>query len=208
MHFAAFVQWLLISRIGTRPASMEDDMIDQLRQAERQRSQARRWRKAASVAQARGNSVSAAEIGACADCSDLAADELMSGVTPPTIVAGEVVPTGHEFYSYEAKYLDEDGSELLIPAPLPVETLEEVRRLAVAAFRAIDCAGMARVDFFLAPEGRLLVNEVNTIPGFTQISMYPKLWEASGLPYPDLIDRLIELALERHALERKRGTGS
>jgi len=127
---------------------------------------------------------------------------------PVASVAGEIVPTGHEFYSYEAKYLDEDGSELLIPAPLPVETLEEVRRLAVAAFRAIDCAGMARVDFFLAPEGRLLVNEVNTIPGFTQISMYPKLWEASGLPYPDLIDRLIELALERHALERKRGTGS
>jgi D-alanine-D-alanine ligase len=126
---------------------------------------------------------------------------------PVASVAGEIVPTRHEFYSYEAKYLDEEGSELLIPAPIPPETLEEVQRLSVAAFRAIDCAGMARVDFFLTPEGRVLVNEVNTIPGFTQISMYPKLWEASGLPYPRLIDRLVELAVERHALERKRATG-
>jgi len=83
--------------------------------------------------------------------------------------------------------------------------MDEVRRLAVAAFRAIDGAGMARVDFFLAGE-RLFVNEVNTIPGFTSISMYPKLWEASGLSYPDLVDRLIELAIERHEAERKRGT--
>ncbi len=126
---------------------------------------------------------------------------------PVASLAGEIVPTRHEFYSYEAKYLDEGGSELLIPAPIPPETLEEVQRLSVAAFRAIDGAGMARVDFFLAPGGRLLVNEVNTIPGFTQISMYPKLWEASGLPYPRLIDRLVELAIERHALERKRSTG-
>jgi D-alanine-D-alanine ligase len=125
---------------------------------------------------------------------------------PIASVAGEIVPKGHEFYSYEAKYLDEEGSELLIPAPIPEETLEEVRRLAVAAFRAIDGAGMARVDFFLAPDGDLFVNEVNTIPGFTSISMYPKLWEASGLPYPSLVDRLIELAIERHEAERKRGT--
>jgi len=126
---------------------------------------------------------------------------------PVASVAGEIVPTRHEFYSYEAKYLDEEGSELLIPAPIPPETLEEVQRLSVAAFRAIDCAGMARVDFFLAPEAGLLVNEVNTIPGFTKISMYPKLWEASGLSYPGLIDRLVELAIERHALEGKRATG-
>ena len=124
---------------------------------------------------------------------------------PVASVAGEIVPTGHEFYSYEAKYLDETGSELLIPAPVPPATVDEVRRLAVAAFRAIDGAGMARVDFFLAGE-RLFVNEVNTIPGFTSISMYPKLWEASGLSYPDLVDRLIELAIERHEAERKRGT--
>jgi D-alanine-D-alanine ligase len=84
--------------------------------------------------------------------------------------------------------------------------MEEAQRLSVAAFRAIDCAGMARVDFFLTPRGRLLLNEVNTIPGFTSISMYPKLWEASGLPYPELVDRLIDLAIERSEAERKKGT--
>jgi D-alanine-D-alanine ligase len=125
---------------------------------------------------------------------------------PVASVAGEIVPK-HEFYSYEAKYLDEEGSDLLIPADLPRETLDEVRRLAVAAFRAIDCAGMARVDFFVALDERVYLNEVNTIPGFTKISMYPKLWEASGVSYPELIDRLIELAIERHEAERKKGTG-
>ena len=125
---------------------------------------------------------------------------------PVASVAGEIVPRGHEFYSYEAKYLDQEGAELIIPAPIPAETLEEAQRLAVAGFLALDCAGLARVDFFLRQTGGLLVNEINTIPGFTQISMYPKLWEASGLSYPELIDRLVELALERHERERKRGT--
>jgi D-alanine-D-alanine ligase len=125
---------------------------------------------------------------------------------PVASVAGEIVPRGHEFYDYEAKYLDEHGSELLIPADLPAATLDEIQRLAVAAFLAIDCAGMARVDFFVTAEGQVLLNEVNTIPGFTSISMYPKLWEASGLSYPALIDRLVELAVERHEAERKRGT--
>jgi D-alanine-D-alanine ligase len=111
-------------------------------------------------------------------------------------VVGEIVPA-HEFYDYEAKYLEE-GSELRIPAPVPEEVAAEVRRLALEAFRAIDCAGMARVDFFYENgAGTVYVNEINTIPGFTPISMYPKLWEASGVPYPKLIDRLIELALER-----------
>jgi D-alanine-D-alanine ligase len=127
---------------------------------------------------------------------------------PVASVAGEIVPTGHEFYDYESKYLDAQGSELIIPAEVPEPTLEEIQRLAVAAFRAIDCAGMARVDFFITRDGVLLLNEVNTIPGFTQISMYPKLWEASGVSYPELIDRLIELALERHAAEGKKGTGT
>jgi len=122
-------------------------------------------------------------------------------------VAGEIVPRGHAFYDFDAKYLDEHGAELVIPAEISAGTLEELQRLAVAAFRAIDGAGMARVDFFLMQDGRVLVNEVNTIPGFTGISMYPRLWEASGLPYPDLVDRLIELAIERHEAERKRGTG-
>jgi D-alanine-D-alanine ligase len=126
---------------------------------------------------------------------------------PVASVAGEIVPRGHTFYDFDAKYLDEHGAELVIPADISPETLEEVQRLAVAAFRAIDGAGMARVDFFLMQDGRLLVNEVNTIPGFTGISMYPRLWEASGLPYPELVDRLIELAIERHEAERKRGTG-
>jgi D-alanine-D-alanine ligase len=125
---------------------------------------------------------------------------------PVASVAGEIVPRGHAFYDYEAKYLDEHGAELIVPARLPPATLEELQRLAVAAFRAIEGAGMARVDFFLTGEGGLYVNEVNTIPGFTTISMYPKLWEASGMPYPALVDRLLELALERHRLEGKKGT--
>jgi D-alanine-D-alanine ligase len=126
---------------------------------------------------------------------------------PVASVAGEIVPRGHAFYDYEAKYLDEHGAELIIPAEISPQTLEEIQRLAIAAFRAIDCTGMARVDFFLMQDGRLFLNEVNTIPGFTSISMYPRLWEASGLTYPDLVDRLIELAIERHDAERKRGTG-
>jgi len=120
---------------------------------------------------------------------------------PIASVPGEIVPS-REFYDYAAKYLDEGkvASQLFIPAPVPKEVAERVRELAVQAYMAIDCAGMARADFLLAGEvGELYVNEVNTIPGFTSISMYPKLWEATGLSYPALIDRLIELALERHA---------
>jgi D-alanine-D-alanine ligase len=135
----------------------------------------------------------------------VAARELECGVLgneePEASVVGEIVP-GREFYDYEAKYLVA-GSECLIPAPVPSAVAEEVRRLALAAFRAIDAAGMARVDFFYEePSGRLYVNEINTIPGFTPISMYPKLWEASGVPYPKLVDRLVELALERRPLAR------
>lgn len=115
---------------------------------------------------------------------------------PEASVVGEVVPA-HEFYDYEAKYLDE-GSRLIIPADIPPGVAGEVRAMAVRAFLAVDAAGMARADFFLdRATGTVYVNEVNTIPGFTRISMYPKLWEASGLPYPRLLDRLIELAFER-----------
>ena len=117
---------------------------------------------------------------------------------PEASVPGEIVPS-REFYDYEAKYLDE-RSTLLIPAPLTDAQHEDVRRLALAAFKAIDGAGMARVDFLLAGDsGVLYLNEANTIPGFTTISMYSKLWAASGLTYPRLLDRLIALALERHA---------
>ncbi len=113
-------------------------------------------------------------------------------------IPGEIIPS-REFYDYAAKYLD-GRSELLIPAPLPEPLADEIRTLALRAYRALDIAGMARVDFLLDRQTmQPYVNELNTIPGFTAISMYPKLWEASGLPYPRLLDRLIELALERFA---------
>jgi D-alanine-D-alanine ligase len=121
---------------------------------------------------------------------------------PIASVCGEVLPS-REFYSYESKYID-GTSGLVIPAQLPEETGECIRAYAVRAYRAIDCAGMARVDFFVEKDtNRVYLNELNSIPGFTKISMYPKLWEASGLPYPKLVDRLIELAMERKA-ERDR----
>jgi D-alanine-D-alanine ligase len=117
---------------------------------------------------------------------------------PQASLPGEIIPS-REFYDYEAKYLDQN-SKAVIPAQLTENEVREVQRLSVAAFRAVDCAGMARVDFFLSRDsGEIFLNEVNTIPGFTTISMYPKMWEASGVPYPVLIDRLITLALERHA---------
>jgi D-alanine-D-alanine ligase len=121
---------------------------------------------------------------------------------PVASVCGEVLPS-REFYSYETKYID-GTSGLLIPAPLPDGTSECIREYAVRAYKAIDCAGMARVDFFVEKDtNKVYLNELNSIPGFTKISMYPKLWEASGLSYPKLVDRLIELAMERKA-ERDR----
>jgi D-alanine-D-alanine ligase len=117
---------------------------------------------------------------------------------PQVSLPGEIIP-GEEFYSYNAKYHD-DRSRLLIPAPLPAEITAELQEIALRAYQAIDCAGMARVDFLLDKDnGKLYLSEVNTIPGFTSISMYAKLWEASGISYPELVDRLIELALERKA---------
>ena len=116
---------------------------------------------------------------------------------PEASLPGEIIPS-REFYDYEAKYLDE-SSRTIVPAQLTKKQTEEVRRLAIAAFKALDCAGMARVDFLLAGNGILYLNEVNTIPGFTTISMYSKMWDASGVPYPKLLDRLIELAIDRHA---------
>jgi D-alanine-D-alanine ligase len=131
---------------------------------------------------------------------------VLGNENPQASVPGEILPS-REFYSYEAKYID-NASGLLIPAPIPPETAEKVRRLAVHAYQAIECNGMARVDFLLDRDsGELFLNEMNTIPGFTQISMYPKLWEASGLPYPALVGRLIDLALERKA-ERDRNVYS
>jgi D-alanine-D-alanine ligase len=130
------------------------------------------------------------------ECSVLGNDH------PEASLPGEVISV-NEFYDYEAKYLKK-GSELVIPAKLGRKQTREVQELAVRAFRAIDCGGMARVDFLLdRPTGKLYVNEINTIPGFTPISMYPKMWEASGVSYPELIDRLVKLALERHAEKRR-----
>jgi D-alanine-D-alanine ligase len=123
---------------------------------------------------------------------------VLGNADPVVSTPGEIIPS-REFYDYNAKYVDND-SRLLIPAPLSESQVQEAQRLAIAAFKALECSGMARVDLFLdRTSGKFFVNEINTLPGFTSISMYPKMWEASGLSYPDLIDRLITLAIERHA---------
>jgi D-alanine-D-alanine ligase len=126
---------------------------------------------------------------------------VLGNADPKASVPGEIVPQ-HEFYSYDAKYTDAKGAELKIPAELEPATAARIRELAVRAFRVLDCEGLSRVDFFLKKDGTVLLNEINTIPGFTNISMYPKMWEASGIPYGALIDRLIELAVERFEAER------
>lgn len=128
---------------------------------------------------------------------------ILGNENPKASIVGEIVPT-HEFYSYEAKYIDKNGAELHVPAKnLDSETSEQARTLALKAFRALDCRGLARVDFFLDKKTKkLYINEINTIPGFTSISMYPKLWEASGLGYAQLLDELIRLALDHHAQKR------
>jgi D-alanine-D-alanine ligase len=130
------------------------------------------------------------------ECSVLGNDQ------PEASLPGEIVP-GKEFYDYTAKYLDE-GSQLIIPAKLSQAETRRVQQLAISAFQAVDCSGLARVDFLMDPKTRkVYVNEINTMPGFTSISMYPKLWAASGLSYPALIERLIQLGLQRHE-EKKR----
>jgi D-alanine-D-alanine ligase len=130
------------------------------------------------------------------ECSVLGNDE------PQASIAGEIVPSA-EFYDYKAKYVDE-GSQLIIPARLTKKQMKEVQEMAVRAFQAVDCSGLARVDFLMDPKNaKVYLNEINTMPGFTSISMYPKLWQASGLNYADLIDRLIQLALERHEEKKK-----
>jgi D-alanine-D-alanine ligase len=136
----------------------------------------------------------------------VAARELECGVlgndAPEASVVGEVIPS-HEFYDFEAKYLD-DALKLEIPAQVPETVRAQVRELSLRAFQALDCEGFARVDFFYEEAaGRVLVNEVNTIPGFTPKSMFPMLWAASGLAYPDLVARLVDLAVERHAARRR-----
>jgi len=130
------------------------------------------------------------------ECSVLGND------TPEASLPGEIVP-GQEFYDYNAKYLDE-GSQLIIPAKLSKAETKRVQQLAIAAFKAVDCSGLARVDFLMEPKTRkIYLNEINTMPGFTSISMYPKLWAATGVTYPELIERLIQLGIERHQEKKK-----
>ena len=118
--------------------------------------------------------------------------------TPETSVPAEIRVTGdHEFYDFAAKYLPEEATELDVPADLPPGKAEEMQELAARAFEAVGCEGLARVDFFVMPDGSLVINEINTMPGFTPTSMFPRMWAASGLDYPALVDRLIQLALQR-----------
>lgn len=121
---------------------------------------------------------------------------------PIASIPGEVIPT-HEFYDYEAKYIDEHGANFEIPAKLPKNVVKRIQNIAIKAFKTLCCEGMARVDFFVTPDFKIFVNEINTIPGFTKISMYPKLWQASGISYSKLIDKLIILAIERHKKEKQ-----
>lgn len=130
------------------------------------------------------------------ECAVLGNDE------PKASGVGEIIPH-HEFYSYEAKYLDDDGAALEVPARIPSVVRKKAQEFAIKTFKALGCEGLGRVDFFLKKNGSLVVNEINTMPGFTKISMYPRLWAEAGVPYPELIHRLITLALERFAQERE-----
>jgi D-alanine-D-alanine ligase len=120
---------------------------------------------------------------------------------PRASVCGEIV-VASGFYSYDTKYINESAARVVVPADIDAATSDTIRQLAIRAFEVLDCAGLARVDVFLTPAGKVVVNEVNTLPGFTRISMYPKLWQASGMRYSELVANLIDLALERHARDR------
>ena len=121
---------------------------------------------------------------------------------PIASVPGEVIPH-HEFYSYDAKYIDENGAGLEIPAKLAKNVIKKVQEYAIRTFKALNCEGLGRVDMFLKKDGSIFINEINTLPGFTKISMYPKLWAASGMPQPKLLDNLIKLAIARFKRDQK-----
>ncbi|UXX78759.1 D-alanine--D-alanine ligase [Reichenbachiella carrageenanivorans] len=127
---------------------------------------------------------------------------VLGNENPKASIPGEISFT-HSFYSYEAKYLDDQGYKIDIPAKISEQQITDIQKMAIDTFQTLECEGFARVDVFLTKDGRLLVNEINTIPGFTQISMYPKLWEASGIAYKDLIDQLIQLAIARFEKEKQ-----
>ncbi|MFC1613442.1 D-alanine--D-alanine ligase [Patescibacteria group bacterium] len=126
---------------------------------------------------------------------------ILGNSEPQASVPGEII-LNDEFYSYETKYIDSDGAKILIPAKLPPEIIKNIQEMAIKTFKTLECEGLARVDFFLKDNREIIVNEINTIPGFTKISMYPKLWEASGISYSELIDKLIQLAIERFDKEK------
>ena len=135
------------------------------------------------------------------ECGVLEGEDGSLIASPP----GEIVPSNrHGFYTYEAKYLDEEGAAIKVPADLAPEVSDKVRKLSIEAFRALGCEGLARIDFFLREDGRLMINEVNTLPGFTNISMYPKVMEALGISYAELVDRLIRHALARAGLSTEK----
>ncbi|HCM2052529.1 TPA: D-alanine--D-alanine ligase, partial [Salmonella enterica subsp. salamae serovar 56:z10:e,n,x] len=117
--------------------------------------------------------------------------------SPQASTCGEIV-LNSDFYAYDTKYIDDNGAQVVVPAQISSEVNDKIRAIAIQAYQTLGCAGMARVDVFLTADNEVVINEINTLPGFTNISMYPKLWQASGLGYTDLISRLIELALERH----------
>ncbi|SPJ32590.1 D-alanine--D-alanine ligase [Kushneria phyllosphaerae] len=127
---------------------------------------------------------------------------ILGNDTPEASVCGEIVLNDDGFYSYDTKYISESGAAVAVPADIDATASDEIRRIALEAFKTLECQGLARVDVFLTPDNRVIINEVNTLPGFTRISMYPKLWQASGMAYPELVTRLIELALERHARDQ------
>ena len=139
--------------------------------------------------------VEAAQVGREVECGVL---EDADGVPHPSVVAEIRMMPGHDWYDFEAKYLD-DACEFDVPADLPEPVTAEIRAAAVTAFRALDCAGLARVDFFVTTDGTVVVNELNTMPGFTPMSMFPRVWEATGVPYPELVDRLVASALRHGA---------
>jgi D-alanine-D-alanine ligase len=125
-----------------------------------------------------------------------------TNLKPKASLPGEVIPT-HEFYSYEAKYVDENGAQLKIPAPLTADEVKKIQSIALKTYQVMGCEGLSRVDFFLKPNGEAYINEINTLPGFTNISMYPKMWEATGIAYSDLVSELIQQGFDRHAALRE-----
>ncbi|PCI30639.1 MAG: D-alanine--D-alanine ligase A [SAR324 cluster bacterium] len=127
---------------------------------------------------------------------------VLGNENPKASIPGEVIP-GADFYSYDSKYIDSNATKTQIPAQLSSETTQKVQDIAIQSFRLLELAGLTRVDFFVEKNGKIWLNEVNTLPGFTSISMYPKLWEASGIPYPELIHQLIQLAIQRHQTEKE-----